>query len=82
MKQFSVKLEDNGQDFTEFITDQYGTILEAKPFQTDIWKGGYIPVETQEIGTECLIHKPPHINYGFLKHKVISITELNNELAN
>lgn len=79
MKTFTVKLEDNGQDFLEFITDEYGTIIEAKPFQTDIWKGGYICIEMQEIGKECMMHKPPHILFGHLKHKVVSITENANQ---
>jgi hypothetical protein len=78
-KGFSIELEDNGQDFLEFITDQEGHILEAKPFQTEVWKNGYIPIESQEIGEQCMMHKPPHIIYGHLKHKVLKITPLNND---
>lgn len=70
-----VKLEDNGQDFLEFITSDAGIILESRPFQTDIWKDGIIPILQQEIGSDLMIHKPPHIIYGFLKHKVISIED-------
>ena len=36
---YRIKLEDKGQDFTAFITDEYGFIQEAVPFQTDIWQG-------------------------------------------
>lgn len=76
---FSIELEDNGQDFLEFITDEDGRILEAKPFQTEAWKGGYIPIESQEIGRLCMMHKPPEIEYGYLKHEVIRITALNDD---
>lgn len=70
-----VELEDNGQDFLHFITDNDGVIQEAHPFQTSVWKGGVIPIEIQEIGMPCMIHHPPNINYGFLKHNVLSISD-------
>lgn len=79
MAKFKVELEDNGQDFLEFITNERGVIIEAKPFQTEIWEGGYIPIEMQEIGDFCMMHKLPHFNYGFLKHKVTNIEEIKDE---
>ena len=74
-----IELEDNGQDFLELITDQKGIIIDAKPFQKEIWAGGIIPIETMLIvGEELPLHKPPHFNYGFLKHKVKSIKKVDN----
>lgn len=75
MSGFLVELEDNGQDFIKFITDESGVIIESKPFQTNFWKGGIIPLNQQVIGELCMIHHPPHIEFGYLKHKVISINK-------
>lgn len=73
-----ITLEDNGQDFLEIITEDSGFITETRPFQTEIWKDGYIPLDSPEfyIGGILPIHKPPHIIYGFLKHKVIKIENI------
>lgn len=75
-----IKLEDNGQDFLELITDHVGVIIDAKPFQKEIWKGGYIPIKAPEcrVGEFLPIHKPPHIEYGFLKHRIESIKQIEN----
>lgn len=73
---FKIELEDNGQDFLSFTTNEAGTIIKTEPFQGDAWNGGYIPVLLQEEGELCMMHKPPHINRGFLKHRVTKITEL------
>ena len=75
-KGYLVELEDLGQDFTTFETTEIGEIIAAKPFQTDIWKGGYIPIKSQGIGDLCMMHKPPEFVYGFLKYKVIKITPI------
>lgn len=74
---FKIELEDNGQDFLSFTTDAIGTIIKTEPFQGEVWNGGYIPVLAQLEGKLCMMHKPPHYNYGFLKHKVTKITELH-----
>jgi hypothetical protein len=74
---FKIELEDNGQDFLSFTTDEHGTIVKTEPFQADVWNGGYIPVESQFEGEFCMMHKPPHFNYGYLKHRVTKITELH-----
>ena len=76
---YRIKLEDKGQDFTAFITDEYGFIQEAVPFQTDIWQGGLSPIEYQKIGEPCMFHKPDFLEYGFLKYRVTGITELTEE---
>lgn len=73
---FKIELEDNGQDFLSFTTDADGTIIKTEPFQGEVWNGGYIPVLSQFQGELCMMHKPPHIDRGFLKHRVTKITEL------
>ena len=75
-KGFIIELEDNGQDFLSFETDVIGIIIKTEPFQGDVWNGGLIPVHSQNENELCMMHKPPHYNYGFLKHKVKKITEL------
>ena len=75
---YLVELEDNGQDFLEFTTDKNGTIIKTEPFQGEAWNGAYIPIESQQVGEMCMIHKPPNIEYGYLKHKVINITALKD----
>jgi hypothetical protein len=78
-----IELEDNGQDFIELITDQDGIIIDAKPFQKEVWVGGIIPIETMlAVGEELPVHKPPHINYGLLKHKVKSIKQVESYDSN
>ncbi|MFC1118111.1 hypothetical protein ACFGY2_11620 [Pasteurella multocida] len=73
---YEIILEDKGQDFTRFRTDKNGVIIEAIPFQTDVWKGGMIPIKQQKLGEYCMIHHSPHIEFGFLKYKVIGINLL------
>lgn len=76
---FLIELEDNGQDFLTFTTDIEGRIVKTEPFQGEIWNGGFIPVEQQFLHEPCMMHKPPHIVYGYLKHNVIKITELTDD---
>ena len=77
MEKFKIELEDKGQDLLYFITDKDGKILDAHPFHSKLYKGGYIPLESQTEGDFCMIHNPPYIHYGFLKYKVKSITKTN-----
>jgi len=79
---FVIELEDNGQDFLKFTTDSLGTIIKTEPFQGEVWNGGFIPVDFQLEGELCAMHKPPHISYGYLKHKVVKITELKSNESN
>ena len=74
-----ITLEDNGQDFLEFICDEKGEIVETNPFQGGIWNGGYIPIRDQtmvRVGELCPLHKPPNIYFGFLKHKIEKIEQI------
>lgn len=73
---FKIELQDNGQDFLFFITDQYGTILKAEPFQSEIWKGCSIPLDIQQVNGACLIKMPSEENLKYLNHEVISITKI------
>ena len=77
IKGFIIDLEDNGQDFLRFTTDATGIIVKTEPFQAEVWNGGYIPVLAQVEGELCMMHKPPHIVRGFLKHRVTTITEIH-----
>lgn len=77
MRGYEITLEDKGQDFTRFITDQNGIVVEALPYQTDLWKGAEIPITNQKIGELCMIHKPPRIEFGYLNYKVIKIRSVN-----
>ncbi len=77
--QFIIELEDNGQDFLKFTTDSNGTIIKTEPFQGEAWNGGYIPIESQAVGEPCMMHKPPHIVYGYLKHNVVKITKIEKD---
>jgi hypothetical protein len=76
-----IELEDNGQDFLELVTNHVGIIIDAKPFQKEAWEGGIIPIFDQEmcvVGESLPIHKPPHINFGFLKHNIKSIKKVES----
>lgn len=72
MSKHIIHFEDNGQDFLQFIVEN-DKVVEAKPFQSKIWEGASIPVEIVIVGERCPIHHPPHINFGYLKHKVEKI---------
>lgn len=74
-----IYLEDKGQDFLKFTCDEDGIIVKTEPFQNILWDGGVIPVHDDEmvkVGELCPIHKPPHINFGFLKYRIIEIIRL------
>jgi hypothetical protein len=73
---FKINLEDKGQDLLFIITNENGQILETGPFHTALYKGGYVPISQQKIGEPCMIHRPPHIEYGFLKYNVESIEKI------
>ncbi len=77
MKGYEIELEDKGQDFTRLRTNEQGIVIAAEPYQTDVWKGALIPISQQKIGDLCMIHHLPHIEYGYLKYKVLDIKELN-----
>jgi len=80
-----IELEDNGQDFLELVTNHAGIIIDAKPFQKDVWEGGIIPISDLEmcvVGEPLPIHKPPHINFGFLKHNIKSIKKVEKYDSN
>jgi hypothetical protein len=68
-----IEFEDNGQDFLEFQINKNGFVLASSPFQSDLWKGAYIALSDVRINEELPIHHPPHINFGYLKHKVKSV---------
>lgn len=73
MNGYKITLEDKGQDFLYFITDENGIVQSAEPRQNEVWKGASIPIEQQEVGDFCMIHHPPMIEYDYLKYKVVSI---------
>lgn len=79
MKKTIIHLEDNGQDFTRFVCNEAGVILEALPFQSSIWAGGFIPLDMVKAGEPCPMHKPPHINFGWIKHNVEQIEIVEDE---
>lgn len=78
MKGYEIELEDEGQDFTKLKTDEKGIVIASEPYQTEVWKGALIPIAQQEIGGLCMIHHFPHIEYGYLKYKVLTIKEINH----
>ncbi len=68
-----IDLQDKGQDFLTMITDEDGTVIETRPFQTSVWAGAFIPINDKKMmkpGQPLPIHKPPHIKFGFLKHNI------------
>lgn len=74
-----IDLEDNQQDFLSIYCNNDGVILKTTPFQSDIWEGGIIPIDNDElfhVGVFCPIHKPPIIKFGYLNHKIEAITYL------
>lgn len=82
MQVTKITLEDNGQDFLELYVSESGEVVDAKPFQGSIWRGAYIPVDNKDmvkIGDQCPIHNPPHIIYGWLKHKIVGIEQVDYE---
>lgn len=82
MQVTKITLEDNGQDFLELYVSKSGEVVDAKPFQGSIWRGAYIPVDNKDmvkIGDQCPIHNPPHIIYGWLKHKIVRIEQVDYE---
>ena len=70
-----IHLEDKGQDFLSLTVDEDGVVIEAAPFQNDIWSGSFIPMDDKElvkVGEFCPIHNK-HIQYGYLKYRIEKI---------
>lgn len=79
-ERIKITLEDRGQDFTTFYTDEQGIVTDAQPFQARIWRGAIIPVYDTEmfrVGERLPIHHPPYIEYGFLRHRIQKIEYVN-----
>lgn len=79
MQVTKITLEDNGQDFRELYVDKAGYVIDAKPFQCSVWRGAYIPVDNKNmvrVGDQCPIHNPPYITFGWLKHRVEKIEQV------
>lgn len=68
-----IELEDKGQDYTEFQVDKNGFVLRAVPFQTDLWKGAYIPLRNIKVGRPLPIHHPPHLRFTYLTLNVVNV---------
>ena len=80
MAKTKIYLEDNGQDLLWVLCDEYGTIVDAGPFQADVFVGGTIPIWDEELlkmGEPCPIHNA-YIKYGFLKHKIEKVETIKN----
>ncbi|KKL88563.1 hypothetical protein LCGC14_1923420 [marine sediment metagenome] len=45
-----IYFEDRGQDFLSWTLDEEGFVLISEPFQTNIWKGTQVILETIQIG--------------------------------
>lgn len=77
MEKSIIHLEDNGQDFLQLVVEN-DIVTEAKPFQTSIWKGAYIPIANVYVGEPCPIHHPPHLYFTYLKHNVERIETIES----
>lgn len=71
-----ITLEDKGQELLWLKVDERDLVVEADPFQNEVWKDAYIPIWMVNVGQLCPIHKYPNIIRGFLKYKVESIRKL------
>lgn len=81
MAKVKISIEDLGQDFTALYTDEKGIVIDAKPFQASMWRGAIIPIHDGSlfrVGEPLPIHHPPHIEYGFLKYKIVEIEQIND----
>ena len=79
-KQIKITLEDCGQDFTILYINEDGIVIDALPFQANVWRGAIIPVNSLclfEVGQPLPIHHPPYIIYGFLKYRIAEIEYIN-----
>lgn len=70
---FQLTFEDHGQDFLRWIVDPDGNVLEAQPFQSDLW------TQVQVVGIQAM--KPgdtlsfvdPYGRLRWLKYRVAEI---------
>lgn len=72
-KKIVVKLEDQGQDFTEFVLEDQ-MIVEAWPFQTGVWAGYRVRPKTLRPGTRLKLSKPGKADLP-LRYPVIGVEE-------
>lgn len=81
MKQIKITLEDRGQDFTTLYTDENGMVVDAQPYQANIWRGAMIPVNDPgmfEVGQPLPIHHSPHIMWGLLRYRIQKIEHIES----
>lgn len=80
MAKTKITLEDNGQDLLWLLCDEYGTVVNAGPFQSTIWSDATIPIwdnKLVRVGEPCPIHTGM-IMQGYLKHKIEKIEIIEN----
>lgn len=74
-----ITLEDLGQDFLWLMVNDDGRVIDAGPYQANIWRGAYIPLQFVRVGERCPIHHPPHIKFGYLRYRVTEIDRESND---
>lgn len=76
MERKLIHLEDQGQDLLILVIEN-DLVVEERPFNRNIFIGGYVPGNMLKVGSQCPMHKLPHIDRGYLKYKVVKIEDDN-----
>jgi hypothetical protein len=60
---YKIDLEDKGQDFLTWWIDEKGEILHSFPFQSDIWNGGMLDINSLKKGLKPLFQDGRELLY-------------------
>jgi len=72
-----IELEDHGQDFTSFIVDEDGNVVETKPCQGWVWNGSKVMNKRIRVGSRLILRTPnmaPVSEPLTLRYRVIAIS--------
>lgn len=71
----TVELEDHGQDFLEFdIRGRH--IVDARPFQADVWSGAEVINETLQVGDHIEFRSEYSSGVKTLRYPIVAIRSL------
>lgn len=72
---YKIHFQDNGQDFLEWHINENGTVINAEPFQSEIWTGSFVlpkNIENLKEGATLIFTNKYGVESS-MKHKISKI---------
>jgi len=68
-----ITFEDHGQDFLEWDVDENGEVIHSRPFQNQVWSGGFIWNEQVNTGDKIIYMSPRSDHPIEIKYPVVAV---------